>query len=140
MTLRPFFNRPRVIKLSANPVTIMEEKSEDPEDELEMGKLIPGPLRYPIEPTIHAIVVPTFIEGKGLTMIGLPFDSREAPKIGVTTEVPARLFKLPAKDVTICCFLGKEILSTNYLRLNVLRNEAVGGGSCLTVSIQADSQ
>ena len=83
-------------------MTLTEEKSVAPEGlESEPGKLTPGQLRLPIELAVEITVVPKFMAGMVLTMIGFPSNPCGAPNKGDTMEVLIRLLKIPAKDVTI---------------------------------------
>ena len=101
-------------------------------------------LILPVGPLVLAHVVPTFMAITVLTVVGFPSDPCETPNIGATLEVPARLLLEPAKYVTICnCILVKEVVFTVFTigsRLNVLPNEVVGWGNCLTVLVPPDSK
>ena len=56
--------------------------------ELELGNVItPGSLRLPVEPLALALVVPTFIADKMLTMVGFLSSPRETPNNDATPEV-----------------------------------------------------
>ena len=64
--------------------------------ELELGNMItPGSLRLPIEPLtlarVPALVVPTFMADKVLTMVGFPSGPDETPNIDATRDVPTGL-------------------------------------------------
>ena len=67
---------------------------DDDEDmvELELGKVLtPGSLRLPVEPLVLALVAPTFMAGKVLTMVGYPSGPCETPNNDATWGIPAGL-------------------------------------------------